>query len=119
SSSRASSPLGPFTETLRPSMRTSTPPGIWIGSLPIRDMSTPSPDVAEHFTTDPLATCLAVGHETLARGQDSYAEATEDSFDLVVLAVDPQTRLGHPSDARNDTAAFRRVLHVDLQHLAR
>jgi hypothetical protein len=50
--------------------------------------------VAEDFTTDTLASSLAVGHEPLARGQDGDAEASEDAFDLVVLAVDPQARLG-------------------------
>src|SRR5690606_12700132 len=116
--SRCSSPLGPFTVTVAPSMRTSTPPGTAMGAFPIRDISFPSPDVAEDLTTDALATCLAVGHETPARGEHGDAEPTEDALDLVVLAVHPQARLGHPTQAGDDPAPVGRVLHVDLQQLA-
>ena len=39
--------------------------------------------MAEDFATDALAASLAVGHESLARGQDGDSEASEDALELV------------------------------------
>src|SRR5512140_35095 len=67
---RASSPFGPLTVTRFPSIFTSTPDGIGIGCLPIRDtavapfLSCPLPDVGDYFAADAGLLGLLLGHDT-------------------------------------------------------
>src|SRR5205809_7275497 len=62
-----SSPLGPFTFTVWPSMVTWTPAGTVIGLRPMRDMvsSLPLPDVGEDFPAYPSLAGLPVGQQPL------------------------------------------------------
>src|SRR5580698_7987985 len=61
--SRRSSPFGPLTCTLRPSMVTSTPLGTVTGNRPIRDIAGSLPDVGEDFPTHAFPLGLLVGHQ--------------------------------------------------------
>src|SRR5262245_57639932 len=90
--SRASSPFGPFTLMVRSDTVTTTPLGTAMGDFPMRDMSAPrpSPDEAQDLATDAGPAGFAVGHETLAGGQDSDAEAAEDPRHTVGLGVDAE-----------------------------
>src|SRR5207248_4102233 len=90
----SSSPFGPFTTTRRPSIVTSTPFGMGIGFLPIRDIR--SPHLAEDLAAHAALARLAVGHETLVRGQDRDAHAAEHAGHRVGLRVHAQSRLGDP-----------------------
>src|SRR5690606_28963824 len=82
--SSASWPLGPFTVTVAPSIVTSTPEGMVIGSRPIRDISTfsfrtflGSPDVGEDFPAHTLLGGLTVGEQAGGRGDDRHAQAAQ------------------------------------------
>src|SRR5215211_819911 len=74
-----SSPLGPFTVTVRPSMVTSTPVGTGIGLRPMRDMLVRllSPDVGEDFPAHAPLAGLPVGEQPLLRRDDGDAETAE------------------------------------------
>src|SRR4029453_1386024 len=98
---RESSPLGPLTVTVRPSILTSTPDGTGIGACPTRDISA-SPHVAEDLAAAPLGAGLPVGEQPLAGRDDGDPEAPEHAGDGIGLGVDPQARLGHPADAGDD-----------------
>ena len=90
-----------------------------MGALPMRDMSI---TYQTWQRTSPPTRWRRASRSVmspLAGGQDGDAEAAEDTCDLVVLAVHPQTGLGHTLDARDHALALRRVLHVDVEHLAR
>src|SRR5215472_17863271 len=82
--SRLSSPLGPLTWTWRPSIVTSTPLGMAIGSLPIRDIAGSLPDVGEDFPAYALLLCLLVGHQAGRRRDDCDAEAAEHPRQVVL-----------------------------------
>src|SRR6202000_630937 len=78
-------PLGPFTETCWPSIETSTPDGIWIGCLPIRDMSVPP-----HHTyarTSPPTPCLAAWRSV----------SRPEEVEMIATPKPPSTR-GKPVD---------------------
>src|SRR3954451_5713551 len=94
-------PLGPLTVTKGPSIETSTPEGTTTGILPMRDMTvlllrSRLPDVGEDFPTHALLVGLAVGQETLARGDDGHAEAAEDLRQTGALRVHAQPGLADP-----------------------
>jgi hypothetical protein len=80
-----SSPFGPLTVTVDPSIFTSTPDGTGMGCLPIRDTairSFPSvlvglPDVGDDFAANAGLTCVAVRHHALRRGDDCDTQAAE------------------------------------------
>src|SRR5215210_3523851 len=116
-------PLGPLTVTSWSSMATSTPDGTSIGSLPIRDMSVSSsglssPDVGEDFPTYALLVGLAVGQQTLARGDDRDPQAAEHARQAGGLGVDPQARLADAADAGDRALPVAAVLQGDRQRLA-
>src|SRR5436309_407223 len=69
---QASSPFGPFTVTVWPSIVTWTPLGTATGFLPIRDISI---DPADHFAAHVGLTGRGVGHDALGRRQDRDPEA--------------------------------------------
>src|SRR5918994_6048652 len=117
---RVSSPLGPLTLTMRPSIVTSTPEGIAMGACPIRDISASprSPDEAQDFAADLALARLTVGHQPLRGGQDGHTEAAEDAGHAGGVAVDPQAGRGDPLDARDRAITVGRVLHADREDLA-
>src|SRR5688572_20293321 len=80
---RDSSPLGPFTDTVEPSISTVTPLGTGTGILPIRDMRQPSlPDEGEQLAPGVGATSLRVRHEAARRAEDGHAESVAHARDL-------------------------------------
>src|SRR5438552_4328499 len=115
-----SSPLGPFTRTVWPSMVRSTPAGTGIGLRPMRDIvsSLPLPDVGEDFPAHPSLAGLPVGQQPLRRRDDRDAQATEYPRQVRCLRVHPQTRLGHPADTGEAALAAVAVLEVDDEALA-
>src|SRR5580704_14293001 len=86
--SRLSSPFGPLTWTLRPSMVTLTPAGTTTGSRPIRDIAGSLPDVGE------------------------------DARQVVLARVHPQAGLGHALESPDGTLPGRPELQRDHQVLA-
>src|SRR4051812_7793168 len=113
-----SSPLGPFTLTVWPSMATSTPPGTAIGSRPIRDIfAAPLPDVGEDFPTHALLVRLLVGQQPGGRGDDRHAQTAEHLGQGVRLRVHPQAGLGDPTDTGDAPLTVGAVLQVDDQLL--
>src|SRR6186713_927666 len=73
---RFSSPFGPFTLTVLPSMVTVTPAGTATGLRPIRDMScAPLPDEGDELAAEIGRPRLAVGHQTPRGRDDRHAEA--------------------------------------------
>src|SRR5438477_6245757 len=91
---RASVPSAPLTLTWLPLNVTSTPGGIVIGILPMRDIS--SPHVGDHFAAQLGALRGASGHQPVRGRDDGDAQAAEDAGDLALARVDAQAR---PADA--------------------
>src|SRR6476619_3607095 len=84
-------PLGPRTVTSWPSMLTSTPAGMVIGSLPIRDMaSAPLPDEGEDFPAHAPLGGLTVSQQAGRRRDDRHAESTEGSRQAARLGIDTE-----------------------------
>src|SRR6218665_3521264 len=96
---RESSPFGPLTVTARPSIFTSTPPGISIGRRPIGEMDLPH--VGENFSAHALLLGLAVCEQTAGGGQNRNTKPAEHSGQFGFLRVNPQTRLRHTLNARD------------------
>src|SRR5699024_6132203 len=95
-------PLGPFTVTRLPaSIFTSTPAGMEIGILPIRDIfySPSLPDKRQDFTADMGRAGGLVGHDALGRGHDGNAQAAENAGQLVSTGIDTQAGLGDAAQA--------------------
>src|SRR5664279_2181108 len=111
-------PLGPLTVTSGPSIVTSTPAGTGIGSLPIRDMSSPLPDVGEDFPAHLLLGGLPVGQQTGRGRDDRDTQPAEHLGQLGGPCVHAQPGLGHPPDPGDGPFAVRAVLEVDHQGLA-
>src|SRR6266571_7866482 len=93
---RDRTPLGPETVTSRPSMVTSTPPGMTTGIRPIRDICVSLPDVGEDFPAYSPLVRLLVRHQARGGGNDRHAETAEHPRQVVLPRVHPQARLGHP-----------------------
>src|SRR5438876_8706836 len=72
---RLSSPRGPLTRTVAPSMASSTFAGTGIGRLPMRDMLAHLPDIAEDLAAHLALPCLLAGHDSLRRGQNGDPKA--------------------------------------------
>src|SRR6185437_1627722 len=91
-------------------MSTSTPLGIWIGSRPMRDMSSsPLPDVGEDFAAHAALRALLVSEQT-ARGRDDRdAQAAENARQVRRLGVYAQARLADPAHARDRLLAVGAV----------
>src|SRR5215831_13749359 len=116
--SSESFPLGPVTVTSRPSMVTSTPPGIVTGIRPIRDIAVSSPDVGEDFPAYATLDRLLVGHQAAGGGDDGDAKPAEHPRQVVLFRVHAQTGLGHPLEARDRPLTGRPVLEQDHEVLA-
>src|SRR5437763_16372850 len=114
----SSVPFGPVTVTRVPSSVTSTPLGIGMGFLPMRDMGrTPLPDLAEDLAAHAALTRFAVGHESLVGREDRDAHAAEDTGHRIGLGVHAQARLRDAPEAGDRALAVGRVLQLDLQLL--
>src|SRR5699024_7670618 len=112
-----SSPLGPLTETVPPSMVTLvTAAGTATGRSPMRDISvllSRSPDVGEDFPTHTLLGCLPVGQEAGGRGQDRHAQAAEDLGQVGGLRVHTQARLRDATDPGDGALTAVGVLQLE------
>src|SRR5581483_5362962 len=117
--SRSSVPFGPATLMRRSSIDTVTPLGTAIGARPMRDMTSPLPDVTEDLAADAGPPRFAVGQQPAAGGQDGDTETAEHTRHLVGLRVDAQTRLAHAAQAGDRALPLGRVLHVDGEDAAR
>src|SRR5712692_6341147 len=111
-------PLGPLTVTPRPSMVTSTPPGITTGIRPIRDISASLPDVGEDFPAYSPLVRLLVRHQARGGGDDRDAEPAEHPRQVVLPRVHPQARLGHPLEPGDRALAGGPELEHDHEVLA-
>src|SRR5712692_1252962 len=108
-----SSPLGPFTFSVLPSILASTPFGRATGSRPMRLIYLSDlPDIREDFPAQTLALGLAAGHETGRGRDDGDAQTAEDPRHLGLARVDAQARLADAAQTRH-----RRDLAADVLHL--
>src|SRR5688500_1398059 len=116
----ASSAFGPLTVTCWPSTATSTPEGIGMGILPMRDMSPylPSPDVGEDFPAYPSMVGLPVGEQPLAGRDDRDTQSAEHPGQAGALGVHPQARLGDPAHAHQGALPLLAVLEGEDERLA-
>src|SRR5512135_2204962 len=88
---RVSSPFGPFTFTVCPSIVTVTPFGMAIGSLPIRDMVSSSPDQGHELAAGARLPRVTVGHEPLGGAEDGDPQPVADTWNLAHADVLPET----------------------------
>src|SRR6266508_753744 len=109
----ASSPLGPLTFTVWPSIFTSTPFGMLTGRRPIRLISLSLlPDVCEDFPAQSLALGLAPGHQTGRRRDDGDPESAEDARHLRLARVDAQAGTAYAAQAGDRGGLAADVLHL-------
>src|SRR5262249_31128275 len=87
-----------------------------MGSRPMRDISSPSPDLADDLPAHALTPRLAVRQDALRRREDAHAEAAPDRGDLALSDVDAQARPADPPDAGDDGPASLVVAQSDAQH---
>src|ERR1700730_11623708 len=116
-SGRLSEPLAPLMVTPEAAMVAVTPAGSSTGDLAILDIVTVlSGDDAQHFAALTRGSRLAVGHHALWGGDDHRAHAPQDLGQLVLAAVDAQSRAADALEAVDDRAAFE-VLQPDSEAL--
>src|SRR5215210_763470 len=108
-------PLGPWATNVPSWTSTWVPLGTGIGILPIRDIASLLPDLAEQLAAHPALARLGVGQQSLRRGDDPDAEAVAHRLDLVRLAVDPPAWLAHPLQVRDGRHALRAIAQEDAQ----
>src|SRR5687767_9112789 len=106
---RTSSPLGPFTRTVCPSIFTSTPWGTVTGRRPIRLIS---PDVGEDFPAQTLLLGVPPGHDTGRGRDDRDAEAAKHARHLGLARVHAEAGTADAPEPRD-----RRNLATDVLHL--
>src|SRR5450631_487990 len=113
---RDSVPRGPMTDISPAPMVTSTLGGTLTGLLPMRDMSySPSGHDAEHFAADTGGARLAIGHDTVRRRDDGDAQPVHHARNVILVLVDPQSRLGDAFDLLDHRPA-RVVLECDVEY---
>src|SRR5262245_36740035 len=116
-----SSPFGPFTVTVWPSIVTSTPDGTVIGSLPMRDIAVvllprfPSPDEGEDFPADALVLGLLVGQQPLRGRDDRDPQTAEHLGQAGRLRVYAKAGLADPAKPGDRALTARAELQVDDQ----
>src|SRR6266403_1290680 len=96
-------------------MTTSTPWGMGMGFLPIRDMGAPLPDLTEDLAAHSTLPRLTVGHQSLVGRQNRDAHAPEHAGHGVGLRVHAQPRLRDALQARDRALAVLGVLEHDLE----
>src|SRR4051812_11600322 len=114
----ASSPFGPLTLTAPGLTSISTPSGISIGFLPIRLISSSSPDVRDDLSADAPLPGLVPGHDAARGRHDRRAHASEDPRDLVLGDVATATGPRDAVHAADHGVAVLRVAEADLDDLA-
>src|SRR5688572_5075421 len=107
---RTSSPFGPFTRTVWPSIFTSTPCGTGTGRRPMRLIS---PDVGEDFPAQPLLLGLAPGHHAGRGRDDRDAEPAEYARHLGLARVHAQAGAADAPESRDRRHLAADVLHLD------
>src|SRR5262245_26454546 len=110
-------PFGPSARTVPSATWTFTPWGIGTGLLPMRDISSPLPDVREDFAADLLLAGLAIGHHALGRGDERDAHAGQDRRNLVMGHVDAPARCGHPHQPGDHLLVAHTVLQIYAQRV--
>ena len=70
------------------------------------------------FAADAFLACVAVGHNALARRNNSSTKTTENARKLVLTSINAQTRLGDALDAANSASLLLTVLEGDGQNVA-
>src|SRR5690348_2942214 len=91
-----SSPFGPFTFTIFPSIVAVTPFGSGTGLLPMRDISlSRSEHVAEDFAADVFLARRGVRHHALRRRHDRDTEPIAVRFEVCDSGIDAPTRGRH------------------------
>src|SRR5579863_9355801 len=108
---RFNTPRAPFTLTAPGTTLTVTPLGRSMIRLATLDMfSFPSvvssSDDAQHFAALADGVRRLVGHDTLGCRDDHRAHAAEHAWNLILAAIDPQSRPAHALDAVDDRTAF-------------
>src|SRR4051794_25488012 len=98
-----SSPFGPFTRTSSGSTVSSTPEGMGMGCLPMRD--TALPDLRDELAADAGAACVVAGHEALGGRNDHGAHAADHARNVLRRRVGAAARLRHAAQARDDGGA--------------
>src|SRR5215210_5981359 len=107
-----SSPSGPLTITRPGSTAMFTPLGISIGFFPIR-LIAGSPDEADDLAADSLLGGRAARHDSLGRGQDRRAHASEHARQAILARVDAAARLGDALEVGDDALAVLAELELD------
>src|SRR5258708_1843529 len=114
---RVSSPFGPFTVTVLPSLSVIvTPLGTAIGAFPIRDMCLSLPDEGEELAARARLTRLTVGHQALRRGENRDPEAVAYAWHLGDTDVLAQARCGNALERADDRLSARGILEPHVQH---
>src|SRR5262249_61714744 len=110
-----SSPLGPLTLTVWPSMVISTPAGTGIALRPIRDITTglPLPHEGEDFPANAPLAGLPVGEQSLGRRNDRHAQATQHPRQVRRLRVHAQAGFGNALDSRQPPLPVLAELQLD------
>src|SRR5688572_261613 len=105
---RDSSPFGPFTDTVDPSMLTVTPFGTRTGILPIRDIVRPPlPDEGEQFAPGVGLASLLIGHEAARRAEDRHTQSVAHARNLGGADITTEAGRGDAAQLANDRLAAR------------
>src|SRR5215469_5480971 len=108
-----SEPFAPLMVTACAATVAVTPCGSSTGALAILDMlRLPSGHDAQDFAALSDRACLLVGHHALGRGNDHGAHAAEDIRQLVLAAVNPQSRTADALQAVDHGASLE-ILQSD------
>src|SRR5229473_3772761 len=75
------------------------------------------PDVRQHFTAQALAERLAPAHDSFGCAEDGDPEPAEDSRDLGLAGIDPQSGAADPLHARDHAHAIGAGLEDDTHPL--
>src|SRR5579863_3140218 len=113
------SPFGPLTRTPSFSSVTFTPDGTTTGSLPIRDITIPLPNVGQDFAADAGLFGALARHDALRRRNDDEPEAAEHARNLRLARVYAQARPRNAAQPGNDLLFFRSVLERDANRALR
>src|SRR5918997_2978779 len=105
-----SSPLGPFTLTLRPESSTLTAPGISTGAFPILDTAISLVDEAQDFAADAPAPGLVVCQDPLGSREYRHPKPVEHAGNARLVAVDPSSWAAHSPEASDAAATVGGVL---------
>src|SRR5918999_2620010 len=109
-----SSPSGPFTITRPGRTETETPPGIWIGVLPIL-LTLSSPNETDDLAADTELLGTPARDDAGGRRHDRHAHPAEDARQAVLVRIHAPAGLGHPPEVRDDPLAVASELELDYE----